>query len=345
MGCVRRRASPVGRQSLRRGLLLHSSVTNDSNRSPVLHSVVRSQPSTEAIKSGTIVPDRFSFRFEEVSPLIDAFRRMVRAEAYDVCEMALTTYACARAHGKRFTALPIFLLRAFHHGAIVVSRDSGIKNPKDLEGKFIGLSRGYTVTTAVWVRSILSKEYGVNLDKVTWVVSGDEHVSEYKYPPNVVKLSPGCGLAQELLAGRLSAAIGLTVPHPDIVPLIEDPERQAMKRFCEEGHYPINHTVVVRDRILLEHPNIAVDLFNTFVQAKRVFVDKLKTDALGDAAADDIVYRGVLNSSGLDPLPYGVEPNRLVLDEFMEAIVEQRIVDVKIPIEQLFAASTRGLVG
>ena len=45
---------------------------------------------------------------------------MVRGLEFDVCEMAFTTYLCAKAHGKRFTALPIFLVRGFHHGAILV---------------------------------------------------------------------------------------------------------------------------------------------------------------------------------------------------------------------------------
>ena len=94
--------------------------------------------------------------------------------------MAITTYICAKAHGKPMTAIPVFLVRAFHHGAILVNTKAGIRSPKDLEGKRVGVNRGYTVTTGVWARGILQDEYGVDLDKVTWVLSGDEHVAEYQ---------------------------------------------------------------------------------------------------------------------------------------------------------------------
>ena len=86
------------------------------------------------------------------------------------------------AHGKRFTALPVFLVRGFHHGAILCNTRAGIRNPKDLEGQQVGVNRGYTVTTGVWARAILQDEYGVDLSKVTWVLSGDEHVAAYRPP-------------------------------------------------------------------------------------------------------------------------------------------------------------------
>ena len=92
---------------------------------------------------------------------------MVRGLEYDVCEMAFTTYLCAKEHGKRFTALPVFLVRGFHHGAILCNTTIGIREPKELEGKRVGVNRGYTVTTGVWARGILAEEHDVDLDRVT----------------------------------------------------------------------------------------------------------------------------------------------------------------------------------
>src|SRR4051812_5366237 len=105
-----------------------------------LKTVTRTQGNNQALKDGTVKPQGFAFEFEEVPVLIDAFRRMVRGLEYDVCEMAITTYICARAHGKRFTAIPVFLVRAFHHGAILVNTKAGIRTPKDLEGKKVGVN-------------------------------------------------------------------------------------------------------------------------------------------------------------------------------------------------------------
>ena len=78
---------------------------------------------------------------------------------------------CARAHGKSLIALPIFLTHASYHGGIIVSALSGIESPKDLEGRRVGL-RSYTLTPGVWTCGILKTEYGVELDAVTWVLSG-----------------------------------------------------------------------------------------------------------------------------------------------------------------------------
>src|SRR5213083_859027 len=158
---------------------------------PKLRTVTRTQGNNRALKDGTVKPKTFDFEFIEVNPLIDAFRRMVRGLEFDICEMAITTYICARAHGKRMTAVPIFLVRAFHHGAILVNTKAGIRTPKDLEGRKVGVNRGYTVTTGVWARSVLQDEHGVDLGKITWVLSGDEHVAEYRPPKNVVPIEPG----------------------------------------------------------------------------------------------------------------------------------------------------------
>ena len=62
------------------------------------------------------------------------FRRMVRGLEFDVSEMALSTYLCARHYGKAFTALPVFLTRAFYHDGIAVKNDPSIKSAGDLTG-------------------------------------------------------------------------------------------------------------------------------------------------------------------------------------------------------------------
>src|SRR3954452_24709176 len=92
--------------------------------------VTRTQGINSALKDVSVAPAGFELDFEEVDPLIRAFRRMVRGLEYDVCELAITTYLCAREHGARFTALPVFLVRGFHHGAMVAQPGT---DPTDLE--------------------------------------------------------------------------------------------------------------------------------------------------------------------------------------------------------------------
>src|SRR5258708_15384469 len=209
-----------------------------------LKTATRAQGNNSALKDGTVKPKTFAFDFVEVNPLIDAFRRMVRGLEFDICEMAITTYICARAHGKRMIAVPIFLVRAFHHGAILVNTKAGIKTPKDLEGKRVGVNRGYTVTTGVWARGILQQEYGVDLSKIIWGLSGDEHVAEYRPPSNVVPIEAGKKMADMLASGELVAAIGVEIDHPDVKPLIPNALETAPAPPQADSHLPHHNTHV-----------------------------------------------------------------------------------------------------
>src|SRR5215218_8406976 len=215
-----------------------------------LKTATRTQGNNRALKDGTVKPRTFAFDFVEVDPLIAAFRRMVRGLEFDICEMAITTYICARAHGKRMTAIPVFIVRAFHHGAILVNTKAGIRTPKDLEGKRVGVNRGYTVTTGVWARGVLQDEHGVDLSKITWVLSGDEHVAEYRPPANVVPIDKGEKMEDRLASGELAAAIGIEASSPDVKPLIPNALDAGLDALRRRGHYPINHTVVIKDELL-----------------------------------------------------------------------------------------------
>jgi 4,5-dihydroxyphthalate decarboxylase len=293
-----------------------------------LKTVTRTQAANAALKDGTVTPNGFTFEFEEVDPLIRAFRRMVRELEYDVCEMAITTYLCAKEHGKRFTALPIFLVRGFHHGAIVAN---GVGDPKALEGKKVGVNRGYTVTTGVWARGVLADEYGVDLDKVTWVLSGDEHVAEYRPPPNVVSMEPGEDLGELLAAGELAAAIGVD----DFPPLLPDAQEAGFEALRTRGHYPINHLIVVKDELL----DAASAIFEAFEQAKNVYVERLRNEEIKNPTATDRMYKRVLEITDEDPLPYGMEQNRATLEELIDHAMRQKILTRRPEVESLFAPS------
>ena len=311
----------------------------------LLKTVTRTQGNNRALKDGVVKMPHFRFDFVEVDPLIDAFRRMVRALEFDVSEMALTTYITAREHGKKMTALPIFLVRAFHHGAILHNVNSGIRTPKDLEGKRVGVNRGYTVTTGVWARSVLQNEYGVDLKKVTWVLSGDEHVAEFRPPANVVPLEKGRKMADLVASGELPAAINVETDSPDVKPLIPNAKEAGFAALKARGHYPINHTVVVRDELLEKDPGLAREVFEAFAEAKRLYVEKLRAGAIEKPTAADEVHRRVMEITGGDPLPYGIEPNRRTLEELISSAVEQGILSRAPKIEDLFARDTRNLVG
>ena len=308
-----------------------------------LHAVSRTQGNNRALKEGDVSLPDFDMDFEEVPVLVHAFRRMVREMAYDVCEMALTTYICARAHGVKFTALPIFLVRDFHHDAIVHHVPAGLTSPADLHGKRVGVNRGYTVTTGVWARSIIQEEFDVDLSSVTWCPSGDEHVEAYWAPANVQPLADG-DLEAALTYGDLVAAVGAKIDHPDVTTMFDDPFAAAVAALKGRGLYPINHTVVVRDDLLAENPDVAVQVFDAFTASKKLYVDDLKAGRATEPGRVDKVHMAALDVMD-DPLPYGIAPNRDTLERLIGHAVTQQIIPEPVALEDLFAKNLLEAVG
>ena len=290
---------------------------------------------TAALKNGAAPSPMFAMEQVEVSPVTAIFRRMVRALEFDVAEMALSTYLCARAHGKPFTGLPVFLTRAFYHAGLAVRRNSGIAAPADLAGRRVGV-RSYTLTPGVWTRGILQTEYGVDPASVTWVLSGDEHVAEFVAPPNVVPASdaPQGNLPAMLRSGEIDAAIGagpIADDDPDIAPLFPAAEAAARDAVWHQktGVYPISHMVVVRDDQLAAHPGLASELCRVFAAAK----------AQSDADADPDLRRMAQIVDG-DPLPYGLESSRQTLETFIGYNVAQGVIPHPVAPENLFPPET-----
>ncbi len=298
---------------------------------------------TRPLKDGTVASERVEFEHVEVPNIIDAFRRMIRDLEFDVSEMALSTYLCARAHGIPITALPTFLVRALHHGSIVYNVRSGIRKPADIQGRRVGV-RAYTVTTGVWTRGILQSQYGVDLSEVTWVINSDEHVAEYQAPPNVESVSFDRSLADLLSDGEIDAAIGVAPSEEaGFAPLVPNAREAALSWLRSARVHPINHTLVVRNEHLAANPWLAGELFRLFRQAKECFLPTL--DAATDLAGEDERAREIREVLQGDPLPYGVEANRASLETFIGFNVDQHIIPEAIRPEEAFEPSTRGLEG
>jgi 4,5-dihydroxyphthalate decarboxylase len=307
-----------------------------------LTTAIATYPHTRALKDGRVRVPGVELAHVEVGPIVGAFRRMCRGLEFDVCEMAVTTYLTARAYGKPFTALPVFVMRQFHHAPIVVNVRSGVTTPKDLEGKRVGV-RAYTVTTGVWARGILAREYGVDLGRITWVVNDEEHVKEYRarYPSNVED-RPGANLAEMVAKGELAAAIGVgAVDAPDVRPLIPNAAEAEAAWYRKTGIYPVNHTVVVKDALLRADPDLAPRLYAAFREAKAAFLRELESGAELPADAQALARRRRV--VGDDPVPYGLARNRAAMEAIIQFAVDQQILPAPVAPETVFAANTLGL--
>ena len=316
-----------------------------------LKTVLRRYAHTAALNDGEIAVDGVALDFIDVTPSIAAYRRMVRHLEFDMCELAPTTYYIARAYGAPFKALPIFLTRRFHHHGLVVRGGVGIKTPKDLEGRKVGV-RAYSVTTGVWTRGILTNDYGLDASKVTWVVDDEEHVTQLKLPPNVVHVPAGKSLAAMMAAGEIDAAftgnagIGREGPPQagweakqrpsaaDYTELLPDARHLEAEWYGRTGIYPFHGLMVVKDDILNAHPWIAKALYGAFVEAKARWLPALRSGTAN--SADDAVYRDLIPLVGDDPLPYGIEPNRDSIEALIHYSVQQGLMPRRLSIEELF---------
>lgn len=319
---------------------------------PRLKIAIGSYGHTTAVKNGSIPIEGVDADFIEVSPIIQAFRRMVRDLEFDICEMAPTTYMIARARGAPYIALPIFVMRRFHHGGFVVRPDANIKAPQDLEGKKVGV-RAYSVTTGVWTRGIFVNEYGLDSSKVTWVVDDEEHVSTLKVPENVLHAPPGKSLAGMMAAGEIQAGftgpagVGRSGPptsgweksaqaaaasqtYPELIDNVAQVEADWFRRT---GIYPIHGLVVVKDEHIKRHPWLPRSLMNAFMAAKKPYLEGLK---LGNGdSVEDKRYRGFFSLMS-DPLPYGMAANRPSIEALVTYALQQGLIPSRPPLDQVF---------
>ena len=278
---------------------------------------------------------------------------MVRDLEFDICEMAPTTYMIARALGAPYIALPIFLMRRFHHGGFVVRPDSGIKVPKDLEGKKVGV-RAYSVTTGVWTRGIFINEYDLDSSKVTWVVDDEEHVTTLKLPPNVVHTAEGQSLQSMMKAGEIQAGfsgpagVGRSGPpisgwdkagaaaaaadtYPELIADVEKRRGRLVPKHrhlsdprphCREGR---GHSAAIR--------SCARALMDAFVKAKQPYLDQLK-GGQGDTP-EDKRYRKFLSLMS-DPLPYGMAANRPSIEALVTYSLQQKLIPSRPQLDRVF---------
>jgi len=329
-----------------------------------LTAAVRSHGGALPLLSGDIAMDGLQLDQITVEPQIAAYRRMVRDLAFDVCELAPTTYLCARAFNKQFTAIPVFLTRDFHHRSVVCNVASGIKEPKDLVGKKFGV-RAYTVTTGVWTRGILESEYGVDPAQVAWYTDDEEHVTEWVPPSNVVHLPPGESLAAMIAAGQLDAAlsgaagIGRSGPPTanweaaaaqavaaptaaQLVPLFPNARALEAEWYRRTRIFPMHGLIVIKNAVLAEHPWVASELLRAFQASKENHLQRLAA-AGPSTAADRLILENQELIGGGDPLPLGLAANRPTLEALIQYAYSQKIIPTLLRPEEVFASNALDL--
>jgi len=279
-------------------------------------------PVTMAMKDGRVASSLVTLEYCGPKTAHDGFKPMLRENAFDAGELAIVTYLQAKAWGKPFVLLPIPISGRFQHHCIGFNHELGPLNPKEIEGRKVGV-RTYAQTTGLWVRGILQHEYGVDLDKVTWLTIDESHLSEHHDPPNCQRLPAGAKLGEMMLSGEIAAAIlGNDMPKdPRVRTLVPDAMAAARQWFQREGVIPINHMFVVRQDLSRERPDIVRDIFRMLVESRNLAADSAKT-----------------------PIPpIGLDANRKGLEMAIQWSYEQKIIPRRLSVDELFDDTTAAL--
>jgi 4,5-dihydroxyphthalate decarboxylase len=262
----------------------------------------------------------------------EIFFRAMRHEAFDICELSLSSYSLRVARGDSpYVAVPVFPSRAFRHTCIVVRTDRGISTPADLRGKRIGMPE-YQLTANVWARAILEEEYGVDQRDIAWVRGG------YETPGRIEKLSvtlpegvrvedapQGKTISGMLADGELDGVMGPRAPScfergdPNIRWLFDDPTAEATAWFRKTRIFPVMHVLGIRRGLVERHPFLVGAVMKAFEASKRVALDRL-TDTSATKVTLPFVEESLRRARqlmGEDFFSYGLAPNRPVFDYFL----------------------------
>jgi 4,5-dihydroxyphthalate decarboxylase len=278
-------------------------------------------PVSMALKRGDVSSPLVEFEFCGPKVAHDGFKAMVRQNAFDAGELAIVTFLQAKAYGKPYVLLPAPISGRFQHHCIGYNNTNGALKPRDIEGRKVAV-RSYAQTTGLWVRGILQHEYGVDLDKVTWLTTDEGHLAEYQDPSNCRMLPQGTKIDELLCSGEIAAAIlGNDMPNdPRISPLILDAPAAAKEWYAREHVIPINHMFAVHRDLSKGRPDVVRSLFKMIVASRA----EAKSTA---------------------PLPpFGLEANRKAIEMAIDWSREQKIIPRRLSVDELFDDNTAGLL-
>ncbi|KXV05823.1 phosphate ABC transporter substrate-binding protein [Caballeronia megalochromosomata] len=296
-------------------------MTTTQTEAPTLRVNLAEYAVTKAMRNGQVKSDLVNLDFCGPTPAHNGFKAMVRESRFDAGELAIVTFLQAKAYGKPYVLLPAPISGRFQHHCAGYNIDFGHLDPKDIEGKKVGV-RTYTQTTALWIRGILRHEYGVDLDKVTWMTLGDGHLAEYSDPQNCQRLPSGSSIPQMMLDGELTAALlGEDMPKDERVrTLVPDAQASAKDWFARSGVVPINHMFVVHEKLSKERPDVVRELYRMVVESR------------ANAESVPAVF----------PL-IGLEANRKGLQLAVDWALDQKIIPRRLSVDELFDDVTGSL--
>jgi 4,5-dihydroxyphthalate decarboxylase len=285
----------------------------------------------------------------------EVFFRAFRQEAFDVCELSLSSTAVRAAQGNtHYIGIPVFPSRTFRHSSIYIRTDRNIATPQDLRGKRVGIPE-YQLTSNVWARALLAEDYGIQPSELRWIQGGQEQSGRIEKiqlalggDVTITPAPEGATLSGMLASGEIDALMAPRAPScferqaPNVGRLFADASAAAAQWFRRSQIFPIMHVLSIRRCLAEEHPWLPVALMKAFMQAKDITIARLADPAAAMATLPfvDTAVADARQLMGHDYWPYGFEANRETLDFFLKQHHAQGLSSRRLKPEELFHPST-----
>jgi 4,5-dihydroxyphthalate decarboxylase len=265
-----------------------------------------------ALKEGTVTPDGIDLTVLTDMDSTTRHWRFLRNRDFDMAETSASSYVVARDNGFPITAIPVFLHRRFRHGFVFINTSKGIRQPKDLIGKRVGI-KSFLVTAIHWMRGILEHEYGVPHRSIEWVAELDEDVDFT--PPEGLRLTrlPHDRSVETMLAeGELDAVIHSSIikpfaaKDPRVARLFPDYKQEEIRFYKKTGIFPIMHVMGIKQEIVERHPWVPINMFHAFNRAKETAMKRLRNPRIVPLAWYQEAMEEQEQILGPDPWEYGL---------------------------------------
>lgn len=302
-----------------------------------------------ALFEGQVKPDGIDLTVLTTADSTTRHWRFLRNREFDIGELSCSSYLVARDQGMEIDAIPVFLHRRFRHGFAFINTNKGIKSPKDLIGKKIGV-KSFQVTAVLWMRGILEHEYGVPHKSIEWFAEYDEDVPFV--PPADLKLhrlADHQNCEDMLVSGELDAVLHadliwpIVEKHPAVARLWPDYKREETAFFAKTQIFPIMHVLGIKREIVLKYPWVPIELQKAFDAAKTLGMQRMENPRI----APIVWYREAWEEQealiGDDPWEYGLtDRNRNNLETLVGYSHEQGLIKRAIPLSELFLDVSQG---
>ena len=303
---------------------------------------------TMPILEGRVTIDGVKLRPVKSSSMINKEDPKMKAGDFGLCDLNIGYWLPAIEAGWELVGLPVFSKRKPVYQLIFTRTDSGIRSPKDLEGKRIG-SRTYRTALTVWARGLLHDRYGVDLSKVRWIIQAKEVFPVHDPSVKIGYVDDKKNMVERLIAGELEAIITdisdtklfeTLENHPEVKRLFPDYLGEDKKLYSETSIYTPVHLIVMSKNLDRERPDLAAKFYAALEQAKQIAYD----DILGDRGGFSVVYLRERMKEQIagwgDPWKYGLKANRSTIDAFIKYNVEQGMIRSQMSYADIFAAGT-----